>query len=146
MSTQPYERPSSLPPLNEIDSRSSEEASNVQRQRIRSARRALGLTQKELAEAIGVSSVSIRAWERGDWLPSSAHADALERELLIEVLTRSEASRKVTRLAATSVSIRLDAEEAAMLDRIKGRLGLSSRAGTVRRLIAEAGADAEAVA
>lgn len=38
--------------------------------RLRTARRAAGLTQKQLAEALGVESITVSRWERGVTTPS----------------------------------------------------------------------------
>lgn len=38
--------------------------------RLRTARRSAGLTQKQLAEAIGVESITVSRWERGVTSPS----------------------------------------------------------------------------
>jgi transcriptional regulator with XRE-family HTH domain len=38
--------------------------------RLRTARRAAGLTQKQLAEALGVESITVSRWERGVTVPS----------------------------------------------------------------------------
>jgi transcriptional regulator with XRE-family HTH domain len=38
--------------------------------RLRASRRAAGLTQKQLAEAIGVEAITVSRWERGVTMPS----------------------------------------------------------------------------
>jgi len=38
--------------------------------RLRTARRSAGLTQKQLAEALGVESITVSRWERGVTTPS----------------------------------------------------------------------------
>jgi len=38
--------------------------------RLRTARRSVGLTQKQLAEALGVESITVSRWERGVTTPS----------------------------------------------------------------------------
>jgi transcriptional regulator with XRE-family HTH domain len=38
--------------------------------RLRAARRAAGMTQKQLAEAIGVESITVSRWERGVTVPA----------------------------------------------------------------------------
>lgn len=38
--------------------------------RLRTARRSVGLTQKQLAEALGVESITVSRWERGVTSPS----------------------------------------------------------------------------
>lgn len=40
---------------------------------IREARKGVGLTQKELAERVGVSAHTVWAWERGHMKPTHAH-------------------------------------------------------------------------
>lgn len=45
---------------------------------VREVRRALGLTQAELAELFGVHEVTVGRWERGELRPSNWQADALE--------------------------------------------------------------------
>lgn len=53
--------------------------------RIRVARGALGLTQKDLAFRVGIDPMSVSRWERGRVLPSLSSlamvAEALERDV-----------------------------------------------------------------
>ena len=85
---------------------------------IRSARLEKGMTQVELAQAIGVKNSSISYWERGRCVPSKAHRRRLERVLGIDPVlfdtykgdaiaklvssTRTELGLTKTRLAAMS--------------------------------------------
>jgi DNA-binding transcriptional regulator YiaG len=46
---------------------------------IRTVREALGMTQVELAERVGVDSMTVSRWERGTVRPSPAAAKALDR-------------------------------------------------------------------
>lgn len=62
--------------------------------RIAEARRAKGLTQGQLAQAIGASSnMAVSRWERGEIRPSAGHAIALARVLgtTVEALLADEA-------------------------------------------------------
>jgi transcriptional regulator with XRE-family HTH domain len=65
-----------------------------QGQRIRKARNTLGLTQAQVAEAVGVCAVTVSLWEIGSRRPSLAHAVALQAALGIEGLETCEPSRK----------------------------------------------------
>jgi DNA-binding transcriptional regulator YiaG len=44
---------------------------------IRIARKAAGVTQKDLAEALDVDVALVREWEKGDRFPTKAHCDAI---------------------------------------------------------------------
>lgn len=54
--------------------------------KLRRYRREKGLSQTELAEAIGVNQSNICRWERGGYLPNAAQVAAL-----IRIFERSEA-------------------------------------------------------
>lgn len=45
---------------------------------IKAVRRATGMTQKELAEALEVEVGLVRDWEKGERFPTKAHCDAME--------------------------------------------------------------------
>ena len=49
--------------------------------RARWLRRQLGYSQRQMAQAVGVSDVCILSWELGHWNPHYEHAVALGREL-----------------------------------------------------------------
>ena len=49
--------------------------------RIRSARKLRGLSQEQLAEALGVSFQAVSTWEQGKFIPDSEHLPALAKEL-----------------------------------------------------------------
>lgn len=47
------------------------------RNEIKSRRTALGMTQQDLAEKLGVSHITVSRWERGDALPSPKNLKAM---------------------------------------------------------------------
>lgn len=56
-------------------------------QRLKALRLACGLTQKELSEAIGVSTVTIQYWERGEKKPSMDAIISLSKTLMVSADT-----------------------------------------------------------
>jgi transcriptional regulator with XRE-family HTH domain len=46
---------------------------------IKSLRKELGITQRDLAEALSLEVSLVRAWESGEQFATRAHCDALER-------------------------------------------------------------------
>lgn len=58
---------------------------------IRSARRRAGLSQAELAEALGVRQSSVSQWERGSTKPSTVHLLALTSTLNCSLLDFAKA-------------------------------------------------------
>lgn len=48
---------------------------------IREARRRAGLSQRQLADRLGVHKVTVSGWENGRFLPRPAHARSLCRAL-----------------------------------------------------------------
>jgi transcriptional regulator with XRE-family HTH domain len=46
---------------------------------IRAVRRAAGLSQKDLAEALAVEVAMVRDWEKGERFPTRAHCEAMAR-------------------------------------------------------------------
>lgn len=59
---------------------------------IRSARRRAGLSQAELAEALGVRQSSVSQWERGSTKPSTVHLLALTSALNCSLLDFANAT------------------------------------------------------
>lgn len=45
--------------------------------RIREARRAAGLSQQQVADSLGVTCLSVSAWETGKWLPGRRIREAM---------------------------------------------------------------------
>ena len=88
-------------------------------ERLRTARRSAGLTQKQLAEALGVESITVSRWERGVTTPS------LSRLRRIAEITQTTASDLVRAPdAATAHAVELAAlreelaETRALVDRV----------------------------
>jgi transcriptional regulator with XRE-family HTH domain len=87
--------------------------------RLRTARRSAGLTQKQLAEAVGVESITVSRWERGVTSPS------LSRLRRIAEITKTTVSDLVRAPdAATAHAVELAAlreelaETRALVDRV----------------------------
>ena len=70
-------------------------------ERIRRLRRALGLTQADLAERLGVSHVTVNRWENGQVAPSGLALQKIVREEQSLGLTDSESSTQQLLLSAT---------------------------------------------
>jgi transcriptional regulator with XRE-family HTH domain len=88
-------------------------------QRLTAQRKELGLTQREMADRIGVNRNTIVAWEKGT-LPQERHiAEAVEGYGLDEDFFFSSASEFERRLQAEVASIRAD------LDRLLNHFGAS---------------------
>jgi transcriptional regulator with XRE-family HTH domain len=86
---------------------------------VRTARRSAGLTQKQLAKALGVHSISVSRWERGVTMPSLSR---LRRVAEVTVTTTSDLLRAPDAASADEdelAAIREElAETRAMLDRV----------------------------
>ena len=54
--------------------------------KIAEARRSIGLTQKELAERVGVTAQAVSKWERGSSCPDIAILDEIADSLCVSVL------------------------------------------------------------
>jgi transcriptional regulator with XRE-family HTH domain len=50
----------------------------VSPEEIKSLRRAVGLTQRELADALQLEVAQVRDWEKGERFPTRAHCEAME--------------------------------------------------------------------
>ena len=79
--------------------------------RLRTARRASGLTQKQLAEALGVESITVSRWERGVTTPSLPRLRRIAEitETSVSDLVRSPDS--VTAQAAELAELRKELAE-----------------------------------
>lgn len=96
--------------------------------RLRAARRSAGLTQKQLAEELGVEAITVSRWERGATSPS------LQRLRRIAELTHSTVSDLVREPDAASAhamelaSLREElAETRALVDRVARTLDQLAR-------------------
>jgi transcriptional regulator with XRE-family HTH domain len=87
--------------------------------RLRTARRSAGLTQKQLAEALGVEAITVSRWERGVTTPSLPRlrriAELTETTVSDLVRTPDAASAHAVELAALREEL---AETRALVDRI----------------------------
>lgn len=96
--------------------------------RLRTARRGAGLTQKELAVALGVESITVSRWERGVTAPSLAR---LRRIAEITETTVSDLVRAPDAATAHAVELAALREELAetrqLVDRVARTLELLSR-------------------
>jgi len=50
-------------------------------EQLAAARKALGLSQKEMAERLGVDETTLRGWEAGWHMPIKRHLDKIERTI-----------------------------------------------------------------
>ena len=86
---------------------------------LRIARRSVGLTQKQLAEALGVESITVSRWERGVTTPSLLRlrriAELTETTVSDLVRTPDAASAHAVELAALREEL---AETRALVDRV----------------------------
>ena len=78
--------------------------------RLRTARRSVGLTQKQLAEELGVESITVSRWERGVTAPSLAR---LRRIAEITETTVSDLVRAPDAATAHAVELAALREELA---------------------------------
>ena len=78
--------------------------------RLRTARRSVGLTQKQLAEELGVESITVSRWERGVTAPSLAR---LRRVAEITETTVSDLVRAPDAATAHAVELAALREELA---------------------------------
>lgn len=101
--------------------------------RLRSARRAAGLTQKQLGDVLGVESITVSRWERGVTTPSLPRLRRIAEvtETTISDLVRSQDA--VTAHAAELAALREElAETRELVDRVARtleRLARSRSAG-----------------
>jgi transcriptional regulator with XRE-family HTH domain len=87
--------------------------------RLRTARRSAGLTQKQLAEQLGVESITVSRWERGVTTPSLSRlrrvAEITETTVSDLVRTPDASSAHAVELAALREEL---AETRAIVDRV----------------------------
>jgi transcriptional regulator with XRE-family HTH domain len=96
--------------------------------RLRTARRSVGLTQKQLAEALGVESITVSRWERGVTSPSLSR---LRRIAEITETTVSDLVRVPDAATAHAVELAALREELAetreLVDRVARALDQLAR-------------------
>jgi transcriptional regulator with XRE-family HTH domain len=94
--------------------------------RVRTARRRAELTQKELAQALGVEPITVSRWERGVTTPSLPR---LERTARVTGSTLSELVREPEATTARAVELAALREEfaelRALVDRMVQAIGLN---------------------
>lgn len=79
---------------------------------IKARRKALGLTQKEVADALGINSVNVSDWERGKGMPEASRLPALAKRLETSVSElMGEAGRPAMGGKGTKAPWPLDAPE-----------------------------------
>jgi transcriptional regulator with XRE-family HTH domain len=87
--------------------------------RLRTARRAAGLTQKQLAEALDVESITVSRWERGVTTPSLARLRRIAEITQTTVSDLVRAPDAVTGQAAELAALRAElAETRELVDRV----------------------------
>ena len=91
-------------------------------ERLAWARAELGLTQKELAEAAGVSLVQVARYETGRSTPRLGAALKLARVLGMDAYDLMPELRKTTR----EIEVQLSAEEAEQFDTEAAKLGITT--------------------
>lgn len=78
---------------------------------LRAARRRAGLTQKQLAEALGVASLTVSRWERGVSTPSIPRLRQIAELTSSELTTLIRSVDATARVAAELAAIREDIAE-----------------------------------
>jgi transcriptional regulator with XRE-family HTH domain len=100
--------------------------------RLRTARRSAGLTQKQLADELGVESITVSRWERGVTTPSLPRlrriAELTQTTVSDLVRAPDAASAHAVELAALREEL---AETRAMVDRVARTLEQLARARLV---------------
>ena len=96
--------------------------------RLRTARRSVGLTQKQLAAALGVESITVSRWERGVTTPSLSRlrriAEITETTVSDLVRAPDAATAHALELAALRVEL---AETRELVDRVARTLAQLTR-------------------
>ena len=96
--------------------------------RLRTARRSVGLTQKQLAEALSVESITVSRWERGVTTPSLPRlrriAEMTETTVSDLVRAPDAATAQAVELAALREEL---AETRALVDRVARTLDQLAR-------------------
>ena len=96
--------------------------------RLRTARRGAGLTQKQLAEALGVEAITVSRWERGVTSPSLPRlrrvAELTETTVSDLVRARDAATAHAVELAALREEL---AETRELVDRVARTLDQLTR-------------------
>lgn len=100
--------------------------------RLRTARRSVGLTQKQLAEALGVESITVSRWERGVTAPSLAR---LRRIAEITETTVSDLVRAPDAAAAHAVELAALREELAETRELVNRVARALERLTPRQSV-----------
>jgi transcriptional regulator with XRE-family HTH domain len=78
---------------------------------LRAARRSAGLTQKQLAEALGVASITVSRWERGVASPSISRLQRISEVTSTNVTALAHSADATAQLAAELAVIREDVAE-----------------------------------
>jgi transcriptional regulator with XRE-family HTH domain len=78
---------------------------------IRSLRKELGLTQRQLAEALKLDPATVRAWESEALFPTKAHCDAM-------AALRAQPPPKLSRKPATPFQVLADPDFFALLRKL----------------------------
>ena len=109
--------------------------------RLRTARRSAGLTQKQLAEALSVESITVSRWERGVTSPSLPRLRRIAEITETTVSDLVRAPDAVTAHAAELAALREElAETRELVDRVARtleRLAQPRSAGDSRRVSRE---------
>jgi transcriptional regulator with XRE-family HTH domain len=101
---------------------------------LRAARRGAGLTQKQLAEALGVASLTVSRWERGVSTPSVPRLRQIAELTSSDVTTLIRSVDATARVAAELAVIREDvAETRKLVARVAESLERLERARTRTR-------------
>jgi len=96
--------------------------------RLRTARRSAGLTQKQLAEALGVESITVSRWERGVTSPSLPRLRRIAEIAETTVSDLVRAPDAATAHAVELVALREElAETRALVDRVARTLDQLAR-------------------
>lgn len=105
------------------------------------ARVALGISQKDLAGAIGVDASMVNRWERGIQLPLAKYLPLLAQHLKLDstefILLRSEASAEEAKQARSEARIISEENKALRQDVLELRLDVSKLTAAVQQLLAE---------
>lgn len=101
--------------------------------RLRTARRSAGLTQKQLAEELGVESITVSRWERGVTTPSLPRLRRIAEltETTVSDLVRAPDAASAHALELTALREEL-AETRAIVDRVARVLEQLARTRSAR--------------
>lgn len=91
----------------------------MKNQDIRALRKRLGLSQREFAKRLGVSTRSVKRWEKGDTFPKSVTSQMCSKKMCGDTFEKGDTSEGDTSKSDTSVDTKTGANAATGFGRVR---------------------------